>query len=70
MQRRMHACVLGLTLCLVGCATTTGSVATDVSCEAFEPILWSEKDTDETIRQIREHNAVWVALCGGPTTTQ
>lgn len=34
-----------------GCATTTASVGTDVVvCSAFEPIQWSNKDTDETIR--------------------
>jgi hypothetical protein len=68
MQRRMLGSALALTLSLGACATTTGSVATDVSCEAFEPILWSQEDTDETIRQIREHNAVWVALCQSPDT--
>jgi hypothetical protein len=49
---------------LPGCATTTGSAGTDaVACSAFEPIRWSAKDTDETIRQVREHNAAWKAVC-------
>lgn len=33
-------------------------------CEAFRPLLWSARDTDETIRQAREHNAVGVRVCG------
>jgi hypothetical protein len=51
-------------LILAGCATTTASVGTDVvACSAFEPIRWSKKDTDDTIRQAKEHNAAWAALC-------
>jgi hypothetical protein len=49
---------------LPGCATTTAFVGTDaVACSAFEPIWWSKKDTDETIRQVKEHNAAWMAAC-------
>lgn len=33
-------------------------------CEAFRPVLWSVKDTEETIRQAKEHNAVGVKVCG------
>jgi len=51
-------------LILQGCATTTGSAGTEpVACSAFEPIRWSVKDTDETIRQVKEHNAAWRAVC-------
>ena len=54
---------------MAACATTTASVGTDaVACYAFEPIRWSKKDTDETIRQVKEHNAAWVAVCGLPPT--
>jgi hypothetical protein len=53
-----------LLLILAGRATTTASVGTDaVACSAFEPIRWSEKDTDGTIRQVKEHNAAWSAAC-------
>lgn len=49
---------------LPGCATTTAFVETDaVACSAFEPIRWSKNDTGETIRQAKEHNAAWVAVC-------
>ena len=51
-------------LILQGCATTTGSAGTDaVVCAAFEQIRWSKKDTDETIRQVKGHNAAWKAVC-------
>lgn len=51
-------------LILQGCVTTAGSAATDaVACTAFEPIRWSVEDTDETIRQVKEHNAAWKAVC-------
>jgi hypothetical protein len=53
-------------LILTGCATLTASVGTDaVACSAFEPIRWSKKDTDDTIRQAKEHTAAWKAVCAG-----
>ncbi len=64
----MRAALLLLTplLILPGCVMTTGSVATDaLACSIFEPIRWSAKDSDETIRQVREHNAAWKAACAG-----
>lgn len=70
--RHAMRAVLPLTLLLIlqGCATTTGSVGTDAlassPCSAFEPIRWSAKDTDETIRQVKEHNAAWKAICAQP----
>ena len=49
---------------LAGCATTMGGDGTKVFCESARPIAWSSKDTDETIKQAKAHNAVGVALCG------
>jgi hypothetical protein len=70
----MRAVLLPMTLLiLAGCATTTASVGTDsVACSAFEPIQWSKKDTDETIRQVKEHNAAWAVICnrGGAGAVQ
>ena len=66
-RRAMRAALL-LTplLILPGCVTTTGSAGNDaVACSAFEPIRWSAKDTGETIRQAKEHNAAWRAVCAG-----
>jgi hypothetical protein len=58
------ALLLTLVPILPGCATTTASVGTDsVACSAFGPIRWSERDTEETIRQVKEHNAAWAAIC-------
>lgn len=62
---------LGLTLMLsttlAGCATMMGTRATDTSCKAFVPISWSKKDTDQTIREVKSHNAAYKALCGAQT---
>ncbi|WP_164738475.1 hypothetical protein [Aquabacter cavernae] len=49
---------------LAGCAATTGSGGRDVFCGAAAPIRWSAADTDETIRQVKGHNAAGRALCG------
>lgn len=29
----------------------------------LRPITWSSRDTDETIREVKEYNAVWARLC-------
>lgn len=50
-------------LILSTCATTTASGVTDVACQAFKPITWSTKDTDQTIGEVKEHNAAWKAVC-------
>lgn len=50
-------------LILTGCQTTTRSGAIDTSCLAFETITYSRKDTLQTIRQVREHNAAFTAIC-------
>jgi len=42
-----------------------GSVVNaDSFCLVALPISWSTKDTDETIEQVKEHNAVGKRLCG------
>jgi hypothetical protein len=58
-------------LILAGCGTMTalnGShkppVVVRDFCLVSRPILWADADTDDTIRQSKEHNARWVALCG------
>lgn len=53
---------------LAGCVTTTGSrgpTSTGAApfCRVAEPIYWSGKDTDKTIAQVKEHNAVGRKLC-------
>ncbi|WP_181183785.1 hypothetical protein [Prosthecodimorpha hirschii] len=32
-------------------------------CDVAEPIRWADQDTDATIAQVKEHNAVGVRLC-------
>ena len=50
---------------LSGCMTMTASVGTDASfCQVAKPIAWSSRDTDATIEQVKEHNAVGATLCG------
>ncbi len=50
-------------LMLTNCAKMTDSVASDISCLGFGPIGWSRLDSDATIREIKQHNASWLALC-------
>jgi hypothetical protein len=33
-----------------------------VACAAFAQIYWSSHDTEKTVRQIKQHNAVWTTL--------
>lgn len=63
--------LMSATLILTACVKTTGTGGIDlnvaaarVTCEALRPISWSTKDTDETIREIKSHNAAWTELCG------
>lgn len=52
-------------LLATGCAGTTGIGAIDGGCAAFGPISWSVEDTDDTIREVKAHNAAWGAVCRG-----
>ena len=33
-------------------------------CDGFKPITWSQNDTDETIIQVKQHNAIMSNFCG------
>ncbi|QBX37208.1 hypothetical protein E4M01_05150 [Brevundimonas sp. MF30-B] len=61
--------LLAATPILSACATMTGSGAIEpiqgaaTYCAVARPITWSSRDTDETIREVKEHNAVWSRLC-------
>lgn len=44
--------------------TTGFGGPTDVACQTFQPWYWSVHDTDLSIRQAKEHNAAFNALCG------
>jgi hypothetical protein len=62
--------IMSLTPILTSCATTMGSSGTDprvsqlLYCDGAKPIRWSSKDTDQTIREAKEQNAVGKAECG------
>ena len=63
--------LLAATPILSACETMTGSGAiepiqgADTFCSVAKPIMWSSRDTDETIREVKEHNAVYMRLCQG-----
>lgn len=72
---RAIACVMSLPLILGGCASLTSFAealtakpaetvdVNAVACASFTPITWADEDTDDTLAQIRAHNAAWRALC-------
>lgn len=52
-------------LTLSSCATLTAGGETERAlCSSFRPITWSTQDTDQTIREVKAHNAVGVSVCG------
>ena len=56
---RSTVIVLASALLLGACTRTI-----DTACTAFVPITYSVlRDTPDTITQVRQHNATWVALC-------
>lgn len=44
-------------------ATPAAPSPTAAYCRLAEPIGWSGRDTDATIRAVKAHNAVHAALC-------
>lgn len=58
---------LGILLVLISCAALTGCAKTTASggteCARWRPIYWSRLDTDGTIAQVKEHNAVYKKVC-------
>ncbi len=60
-----------LTLTVMGCQTTMDLRGTEAAlpdqkpafCALFDPIRWSEDDTDETERQVKIYNAIWKDNC-------
>lgn len=59
--------LLGLTSCVHTTHSSDPSHVLDVACQAFQPITWSKQDTDDTLRQVKAHNAVYLTLCGSTT---
>jgi hypothetical protein len=56
--------MLALLLTLAACTTTGSSETRSALCDQFRPVLWSSQDTPDTVRQVKEHNAVGKAVCG------
>ena len=59
---------------LGSCANPTAFAAIDppppvgtgprrLACGLFQPIVWSARDTDETIRAVKAHNAAYLVAC-------
>lgn len=65
-RRSMPAVWLAAALTLTSCQTMdiSGPDPDLVACRSFEPVTWSATDTPETIKQIKAHNAAWMAVCG------
>lgn len=69
-QSRLARLFAMLSLLTLGaCATMTDIAGIEpapvsAACLSFHPIRWSSQDTDQTILEVKEHNAVWRALCG------
>lgn len=59
-------CCVILLLGVAGCAPTLSSVnpegAKRIAQAAFKPITWSKRDTGQTIREVKIHNQVGIAL--------
>ena len=71
MRMRLSLVPALLVLLLAGCTPTTAAItgtdAVRVACSAFQPIWFSASDDSElTISQIMQHNAVFEELCSEP----
>lgn len=67
-RRLIKGFVLGMLLIVsngvIGCSTLKSTNArTDVSCEVFKPITWSDKDTKPTLKEIFAHNTTFDSVC-------
>lgn len=50
------------TLLLAGCSRTTGTAGID-ACSFWQPISWSQKDTPQTVGEVKANNAKRKAWC-------
>jgi len=56
--------LIGSTLTLASCATTTATSGNKAVCSVWQPVTWAGADTDETIRQAKANNAARDNYCG------
>lgn len=61
----MVATCVGFALGFAFLTCTSPDVSVDAArfCRTAEPIRWSKRDTAETVRQAKIHNAKGVAIC-------
>jgi len=57
----MLVAALSASLIGAGCSRTVGSAT---ECQIFRPLSWSSRDTPETVRGVKGHNAAGEAACG------
>jgi hypothetical protein len=50
------------TLLLAGCSRTTGTGGIN-ACDFWQPVSWSQKDTQQTITEVKVNNAKRAAWC-------
>lgn len=62
----LASAILTLSACetMMGSGATEPAAGADTFCTIAKPITWSASDTDQTIREVKEHNAVGRRLCG------
>jgi hypothetical protein len=65
--RRVFGLGMLLTICVGGTSCSTlksiNAKKTDVSCEVFKVITFSDKDSKATLEQVFAHNKVWETIC-------
>lgn len=60
----LAACLVAFGLSGYSCVTTPiPDSAKTLLCQNFEPLWWSDKDTEETVKEIIIFNAKWSELC-------
>jgi hypothetical protein len=55
---------MSVMISLGGCALSGPGTFVSTYCSIDKPISWSKKDTDKSIAEIKEHNAVHDSVCG------
>ena len=63
-RRAFVPAILLIGLSMSSCSSLKSiNARTDVSCEVFKVITWSDKDTKPTLEQVFAHNKTWDTIC-------
>ena len=63
-RRAFVLAILLIGLSMSSCSSLKNiNARTDVSCEVFKVITWSDKDTKPTLEQVFAHNKTWDTIC-------